>query len=150
MLRNLDWIHELEIEYDASTFDTDPFEPQPEGAGTIFPQWIPAPAGVRSKNRGYVELPYTLPQDSTLFLFLKETSPEIWMRKLDWVAEQGGMALIDVHPDYINFDGHVRANEYPSVFYSDFLRYVQQKYAAQYWHVSPLQLASWYRTNTLQ
>ncbi len=46
MLRNLDWLHELNIQYDASTFDTDPFEPQPDGAGTIFPFWVPAgPAG---------------------------------------------------------------------------------------------------------
>ena len=33
----LDWIAELNIEYDLSTFDTDPFEPQPDGVGTIFP-----------------------------------------------------------------------------------------------------------------
>jgi hypothetical protein len=30
MLRKLDWLHELGIGYDASSFDTDPFEPQPE------------------------------------------------------------------------------------------------------------------------
>ena len=40
MHHNLDWIHELDIEYDSSTFDTDPFEPQPEGIGTIFPMWV--------------------------------------------------------------------------------------------------------------
>jgi hypothetical protein len=40
MLRNLDWYHDLDIRYDASTFDTDPFEPQPDSAGTIFPFWI--------------------------------------------------------------------------------------------------------------
>src|ERR1022692_994090 len=37
MLRELDWIHDLDIKYDASTFDTDPFEPQPDAADTIFP-----------------------------------------------------------------------------------------------------------------
>src|SRR5688572_19759185 len=35
MLRNPDWLHCLNIDYDASTFDTDPFEPQPEGVHTI-------------------------------------------------------------------------------------------------------------------
>ena len=40
MLNNLDWLHELEIDYDMSTFDTDPFEPQPEGRHTIFPFWV--------------------------------------------------------------------------------------------------------------
>ena len=37
MLNRLDWLHALNIHYDASTFDTDPFEPQPEGRRTIFP-----------------------------------------------------------------------------------------------------------------
>jgi hypothetical protein len=84
MLRNLDWLHELNIDYDASTFDTDPFEPQPDGAGTIFPFWVNAPlpnievsgSSVKTarKRSGYVELPYTLPQDSTLFVLLRGTS----------------------------------------------------------------------------
>ncbi|MEO7676587.1 MAG: hypothetical protein ABIV39_07500, partial [Verrucomicrobiota bacterium] len=29
MLRKLDWLHDLDLAYDSSTFDTDPFEPQP-------------------------------------------------------------------------------------------------------------------------
>ncbi len=81
MFHNLEWLLDLDIQYDASTFDTDPFEPQPDGAGTIFPFWKAGAAG-----RGYVELPYTLPQDSTLFLLFGEPGPDIWLRKLDWVA----------------------------------------------------------------
>ena len=41
MFHELNWIHKLNIEYDASTFDTDPFEPQPDGVSTIFPFWVP-------------------------------------------------------------------------------------------------------------
>lgn len=69
MLNNLDWLHQLDIRYDMSTFDTDPFEPQPEGRHTIFPFFVPRPAGHEDDkpDGGYVELPYTLPQDSTLF-----------------------------------------------------------------------------------
>ena len=37
MHHNLEWLHSLNIHYDASTFDIDPFEPQPDGMGTIFP-----------------------------------------------------------------------------------------------------------------
>ena len=48
MLRNLDWLHDLDVQYDASTFDTDPFEPQPQGRHTIFPFWVPNPNGDRS------------------------------------------------------------------------------------------------------
>ena len=110
MLRNLDWLHDLDVQYDASTFDTDPFEPQPQGRHTIFPFWVPNPNGesiryqrptIKSSSSGYVELPYTLPQDFTLFGSLQEKTPEIWMRKLDWIAQHGGMALVDVHPDYL-------------------------------------------------
>ena len=77
MLHKLDWLHELDIHYDASTFDTDPFEPQPDGRHTIFPFWVPASQAAHQQSfssgrasGGYVELPYTLPQDSTIFLLL--------------------------------------------------------------------------------
>src|SRR4051812_35316273 len=80
MLRNLSWLSELNIKYDGSTFDTDPFEPQPDGADTIFPFWVPK---AKSENEGYIELPYTLPQDSTIFRLLQLNSIEIWKRKLD-------------------------------------------------------------------
>jgi len=151
MLRNLDWLHDLDVQYDASTFDTDPFEPQPDGGHTIFPFWVPRPNGgsingQRSTNdsssRGYVELPYTLPQDSTLFLVLRETTPEIWMRKLDWIAEHGGMVLLDAHPDYMSFDGCKQtATEYPTALYREFLTYVRNRYAGEYWHALPKEVA---------
>jgi glycosyltransferase involved in cell wall biosynthesis len=137
MHHDLDWVHDLEILYDSSTFDTDPFEPQPDGVNTIFPFWMPGPTG-----RGYVELPYTLPQDSTLFLLLKESSPEIWKRKLDWIVECGGMALVNVHPDYINFDKATNsAASFPYTHYLEFLEYVQEKYANLCWHALPRDVA---------
>jgi hypothetical protein len=37
MHHNLEWIAALNIQYSISTFDTDPFEPQSDGVGTIFP-----------------------------------------------------------------------------------------------------------------
>ena len=142
MLRNLDWLHDLDVRYDASTFDTDPFEPQPEGGHTIFPFWVPHPNG-NSSSEGYVELPYTLPQDSTLFLLLRETTPEIWMRKLDWIAEHGGMALVDVHPDYMSFTGSRQtATRYPAALYREFLTYLKTRYAGEYWHVLPKDVAN--------
>jgi glycosyltransferase involved in cell wall biosynthesis len=156
MLRNLDWLHELDIRYDSSTFDTDPFELQPDGAGTIFPFWVtPPPAGMgsvspfaasenaASARGGYVELPYTLPQDSTLFLVLRETSPETWLRKLDWIAAQGGMVLMNVHPDYVCFDGEPEsARTYPSAFYAQVLDHLRRNYAGQYWQALPREVAA--------
>jgi glycosyltransferase involved in cell wall biosynthesis len=144
MLHNLDWLHELEILYDASTFDTDPFEPQPEGRNTVFPFWVDGYGSRASaaSTRGYVELPYTLPQDSTLFLLLREQTPEIWVRKLDWIAAHGGMVLLDTHPDYMAFNGgRRRATEYPVELYREFLEYVRSRYPNEYWHALPRDVA---------
>ncbi len=85
MHHNLEWIHYLNVEYDASTFDTDPFEPQPDGVGTIFPFWVQE----KDNEKGYVELPYTLPQDFTLFILMKEKTTDIWEEKLNWIADNG-------------------------------------------------------------
>ncbi len=132
MHHNLDWIHNLDIKYDTSTFDTDPFEPYSDSVGTIFPFWV---SGNSTKN-GYVELPYTLPQDFTLFILMKEKNIEIWKQKLDWIAKKGGMALLNVHPDYMNFNGtKLRMQEFPATFYKHFLEYIKSEYEGQYWHV---------------
>jgi hypothetical protein len=140
MFHDLEWIRELEVEYDASTFDTDPFEPQPDGAETIFPFWVAPKDG----RRGYVELPYTLAQDSTLFLLLREETSEIWKHKLDWIAERGGMALVNVHPDYLSFEGRPTPREFPAARYRELLAYVKERYAGAFWNVVPRDLARWF------
>lgn len=148
MLRNLPWLHDLDIRYDSSTFDTDPFEPQSDGAGTIFPFWLPTPAARSSAagaGDGYVELPYTLPQDSTLFLVLQEPTAEIWLKKLDWVAHHGGMALVNVHPDYIHFDGRASSRTYPIEHYIALLEHVRRRHAGAFWHALPGKVADFTR-----
>ena len=142
MLHDRERLHHLNIEYDASTFDTDPFEPQPDGANTIFPFWISDGNG-----GGYVELPYTLPQDSTLFLVLDEKSPEIWKNKLEWLIARGGMALLNVHPDYIGFKGDLQPSEYPAAWYTDFLNHIKDRYAGEFWNPLPKEMAQWYKEN---
>lgn len=140
MFHNLEWLQDLNVLYDASTFDTDPFEPQPDGVQTIFPFWVPGKDG-----KGYVELPYTLPQDSTLFLLLEEPNIDVWVRKLDWVAAQGGMVLLITHPDYMCFDGECGSREFPVRNYEVFLSYVREKYAGLYWAALPREVATFYR-----
>lgn len=137
MHHNLSWIRALDVRYDSSTFDVDPFEPQRDAAFTIFPFWVPA-----SHDRaGYLEIPYTLPQDSTLFVLLQETSPRLWQEKLDWIVRKGGMALINVHPDYATRATDRRAvDEYPLAYYEEFLAYVRDRYAGEYWHGTPADL----------
>ena len=144
MHHNLDWLHELNTEYDASTFDTDPFEPQSDGVGSIFPFWVQG----NSTQNGYVELPYTLPQDFTLFLLMKESNVDTWKKKLDWIVEHGGMALMLTHPDYMNFDGNkLGSEEYPAEYYKGFLEHIKSKYKGQYWHVLPKEMARFWSRN---
>ncbi len=142
MYHRLEWFHELEIEYDASTFDTDPFEPHAVGARTIFPFFVKD----RDTQRGFVELPYTLPQDFSLFILMRNDNIEIWKRKLDWVAERGGMVLMNTHPDYMDF-GEVRSSEgYPAKMYEEFLNYVKERYAGQYWHALPREVSRFWKS----
>src|ERR1017187_982876 len=151
MLHNLEWLHELDIEYDLSTFDTDPFEPQPQGRHTIFPFWVPRPPHSGNGRRGYVEMPYTLPQDSTLFLLLGERQPDIWFQKLDWIAKHGGMVLLDAHPDYMAFgEGCQNGREYPVDFYIRLLEYIRSKYSGAYWHALPREVAQFVRDSCPQ
>jgi hypothetical protein len=173
MYHNLEWIGELGIEYDASTFDTDPFEPQPDGVRTIFPFWVavegraatasaisslsksnsvvlqpPSPSfqPPTVSRMGFVELPYTLPQDHTIFVLMGEKDISIWKKKLDWIAKWGGMSMLNVHPDYINFGREkTKIGEYPVRYYEEFLHYVKDAYRGQYWHVLPRNIARFWR-----
>ncbi len=144
---NLEWNHYLNIKYDISTFDTDPFEPHSEArVGTIFPFTVKN----GTSQGGYVELPYTLPQDFTLFVIMEENSIGIWKKKLDWIVENGGMALLNTHPDYMNFNGgRPGLEEYPAEYYREFLEYVKKKYNGRYWNVLPKELAAFWQESAL-
>ena len=142
MYHNLDWMHDLDIEYDASTFDTDPFEPQPYGLHTIFPCFVRD--GLT--HRGYVELPYTLPQDFTLFILMQNRTIDIWKKKLDWLVRNEGMALLNTHPDYMSFNGRIDPySEYDANLYREFLEHVKTVYRDQYWHPLPREIAGFWR-----
>ena len=142
MHHNVDWIHDLDIEYDSSTFDTDPLQPQPDGVETIFPFWVNG----SQPQKGYVELPYTLSQDFSLFVLLKQRNINIWKQKLDWIASKGGMALLNTHPDYMSFNGRTMSQEeFPVEFYVGFLNYINAKYKGLYWHSLPREVASFWR-----
>lgn len=142
MYHNLSWMHHMRIEYDSSTFDTDPFEPQPDGLRTVFPLWVASPDG----RGGYVELPYTLPQDMTLFVLLREGDSRTWQTKLDWIAERGGMVLLITHPDYMHWEGaKQRVDEYPADVYREFLNVVTRRYRGQYWNPLARDLARYWR-----
>ncbi len=152
MLHNLDWLGRLHVLYDASTFDTDPFEPQPDGIKTIFPFFVRRSSTGHGSGPdeapGYVELPYTLPQDSTLFLVLGESTIEIWKNKLDWISSRGGMALVNVHPDYVSFDRPAGGSErgraqFGAGLYEQFLTYARSRYGREAWFALPHEVAAY-------
>jgi len=146
MFHDLKLNHYLDIEYDASTFDTDPFEPQPDGVDTIFPFWVPK----NSNHAGYVELPYTIPQDFLSYILMNDDGLEIWKRKLDWIAANGGMALLVTHPDYMSFEGKPNYDEYPASKYAEFLKYINSKYKDRFWQALPREVARFWKSNYLE
>ncbi len=123
--RNLQWMQALEIEYDGSCFDVDPYQPMPGGVGSIWPFQVGR----------FIELPYTLPQDHTLFVTLQETTAQLWQKKFEFIRRYHGMALMLTHPDYLVVPHLLKV-------YCDFLREVCSY--GNYWHVLPSEMASWY------
>lgn len=124
--RNLIWLQKLDIEYDASCFDYDLFQPFPGGTGSIWP-FI---AG------NFVELPYTLPQDHTMFYVLKQRDISIWKNKADWVAKNKGVILTLTHPDYLTDKNHFS-------MYEELLSYLKTFENA--WFCLPREMAKWWR-----
>jgi hypothetical protein len=124
--RNLEWLQSLDIEYDASYFDIDPYQAMPGGIGSLWPFM----AG------RFVELPYTLPQDHTVFIALGERDGRIWEEKLNFVAGLSGLALFITHPDYLDSDSRVDA-------YRRLLEMARDM--SGMWHALPNQVARWWR-----
>lgn len=124
--RSPEWMQELECDYDMSFFDTDPYETMPGGTMSIWPFFM-----------GHlVELPYTLVQDHTLLVILKETTPQIWLEKVDFIEKYKGMALVVVHPDYMRDQKHL-------AIYEEFLQMMRAR--GGYWHALPGEVARWWR-----
>jgi hypothetical protein len=117
---------QLGFDYDTSSPDTDPFEPQGGGCCT----WLPF------FNRDLVELPITLVQDHTLFVLLRQVAEDVWVEKAEYLRQRGGMALVITHPDYMLGDDELAA-------YDRFLaRFATDPEA---WRALPKEVAEWWR-----
>ncbi len=129
--RNPQWMQALDIEYDASCFDVDPYEPLPGGTMSIWPFFCGR----------FIELPYTLMQDHTLLCILGERSPRLWLDKVQFIAEWGGMALVNAHPDYLRDPAHFAV-------YESFLAEMATRLRdsdAPGWQALPRDVARWWR-----
>jgi peptidoglycan/xylan/chitin deacetylase (PgdA/CDA1 family) len=126
MHRHPEWMQALDVEYDLSFFDSDPYEPIPGGTMSLWPFQIGR----------FTELPYTLVQDYTLTSVLHETTPRRWLEKVDFIKEHSGMALVNTHPDYL-------ADRTTRKVYTAFLDAIQSR--ADCWNPLPKELARWWR-----
>ena len=127
--RHPEWMQALDVEYDLSFFDTDPFEPLSGGTMSLWPFTIGR----------FLELPYTLVQDYTLTAILKETTPRIWLQKVDFISAYHGLALVNTHPDYLKV-GQTRR------VYESFLAAMRSR--ADFWNALPFEAARWWRART--
>jgi hypothetical protein len=116
----------LGFDYDSSSPDTDPFEPQSGGCCTWWP----------FSNGDLVELPITLVQDHTLFVILKRSDERLWVEKADFLRDHNGLAVLITHPDYMLDEPRLAS-------YRRFLeRYVNDGNA---WRALPREISAWWR-----
>jgi hypothetical protein len=123
--RNPEWMQALDIEYDGSFFDSDPYEPIAGGTMSIWPFQLGK----------FIELPYTLAQDSTMAV-LDQATPSLWLDKVEYIRAHHGMALLNTHPDYLR-------NPRRWAIYSSFLDVMSER--ADFYHALPRQAARWWR-----
>ncbi|MGE5411343.1 MAG: hypothetical protein ACM3MI_10325 [Clostridiales bacterium] len=123
---NLEWLQQLNISYDSSCFDYDPFQPFPDPLGVIWP----------FKAGKFIELPYTLPQDHTLFYILKSININYWKEKIKWLVNNNGIVLALTHPDYLKERKIIK--HYEALL--DYLHSVPNT-----WHCLPREIAEYWK-----
>jgi peptidoglycan/xylan/chitin deacetylase (PgdA/CDA1 family) len=126
--RVTEWLHELPVDYDATMPLSDPYEPQPGGVCTAWPFFL----------GDVVELPYTLPQDHTLFNLLGYRSPDPWIEQVQRIKRSFGLVQCVSHPDP-GYLGEPRAE----AMYAAFLDALAAE--THMWHALPRDVARWWR-----
>jgi peptidoglycan/xylan/chitin deacetylase (PgdA/CDA1 family) len=123
-----EWLQELPVRYDCSVPHSDPFEPMPGGCCTLWPYFIGE----------VVELPYTLPQDHTLFTVLRRKSTGPWLAQVEAIERRYGLVQCLSHPDsgYLG-DPDNRA------LYTEFLDALVER--PRLWKPLPRDLDAWWR-----
>jgi peptidoglycan/xylan/chitin deacetylase (PgdA/CDA1 family) len=126
--RVFDWLGELPVEYDCTVPHSDPYEPIPGGACTPWPFFI----------GDVVELPYTLPQDHTLFTVLNERTIDAWIRQVNRLEQRFGLIQCVTHPDP-GYLGDLRKRGY----YVELLDCIRDR--DRVWAALPRDVARWWR-----
>jgi hypothetical protein len=123
-----EWLADLPLDYDCTVPFSDPYEALPGGCCIPWPFFI----------GDVVELPYTLPQDHTIFTLLRTRSVEPWLRQLERLEACNGLIQSVTHPDpgYLG-DADKRA------LYVDFLDAIRERDGL--WRALPREVARWWR-----
>jgi hypothetical protein len=122
------WLAELPVEYDCTIPHSDPYEPEPGGCCTIWPFFI----------GDVVELPYTMPQDYTLFTLLQRRSVDVWVEQARRLEEANGLIQLLTHPD----PGYLGDPENRRV-YAEFLDAIATH--DRLWRALPAEVSDWWR-----
>jgi hypothetical protein len=129
LYRNIDWLSELQFEYDMSVPNVAHLDPQPKGCCTALPYFI----------GDLVELPLTTAQDYTVFHLLNEYSTTLWNMQMDLIRQRNGLISLIVHPDYI-MEPRGRG-----VYETLLQRLVELRSDANVWIALPRDVAAWWR-----
>jgi hypothetical protein len=126
--RVYEWLAELPVDYDATMPHSDPYEPIPGGCCSLWPFF----------NGAVVELPYTMPQDHTLFTLLRHRTIDVWRRQLEAIHAAHGLTQCVSHPDpgYLG-DADKRA------LYCELLDLIRETPGT--WTPLPRDVARWWR-----
>jgi hypothetical protein len=121
------WLGDLPFEYDCTIPLSDPYEPQPGGCCSPWPFFV----------GDLVELPYTLPQDHTLFTLLRHSTIEVWTQQVDRLERSHGLIQCVTHPDpgYLGAPANERR-------YAEFLDFLAARRSL--WLALPREAARWW------
>jgi hypothetical protein len=123
-----DWIADLPIAYDCTVPLSDPYEPQPGGCCSPWPFFLGS----------VIELPYTLPQDHTLFTLLRHPTPRLWEEQVKRLERAHGLVQCLSHPDPGYLGDSVNA-----ACYCQFLDFLRERDSL--WFALPRDVAAWWR-----
>ena len=126
--RVVDWLCELPFSYDCTMPHSDPYEPIPGGTATAWP----------CLYGEVVELPYTAPQDHTLFNLLGHRDGALWRTQLERIVACNGLFQTITHPDP-EYLGRPRI----ATAYRELLAAIAQR--KDVWVALPRDVADWWR-----
>jgi peptidoglycan/xylan/chitin deacetylase (PgdA/CDA1 family) len=126
--RVVEWLAELPFAYDCTMPHSDPYEPIPGGTATVWP----------FAHGDVIELPYTAPQDHTLFNLLGHRDSSLWRGQLERIVSCNGLFQVLTHPDEEYLGRPLIADAY-----RDLLEEIARR--DDVWVALPRDIAEWWR-----